>query len=604
MLRKVIFLLFLTGWQFLAAQPDLPAEDPTAAELVSRGKAFLEARQYYDALLAFESAAQRPFNQTTTAAIYLSGLTCFRVADYRKAEKYFEQLLDEYPYTRYYDETRYHVGMIYLRQQNTRKNRVAINSLLDIASNTRDMMLKKDALDRVRHFLFYEASFRFVEETYEYGSEIFRPLFLEALCYHLVEDNRREEALNIYNNFQYQYSDSLNSVFLKQLFGKEEMVRYIDADIIRMAVFMPVFLQDYTRDSLGLIPQKSRLALDFYEGLEMALEETREITGKNIYVRIFDTRRDSFTTREQLRELEELQPDLIIGGIYNTQSRVIAKWAENHRTPQLIPLSPTDDLVRDKSQVFLVHPSASRHGEVMATYAWDSLRLNRVAVWTDQRKGTEILAGAFTQTFDTLGGEVIRLEVDSILTDSAKKDIISLVKSLRFQRVDGVYIPIISNQEIAGLILSQISAMNIPVKVMGSPHWWQRYENIDRELKESYELLFSTSFMVDKTVPAYRQFYNAYLQRYQMTPTENNIQGYDLGKYLGEMLSGFDYRNGQSLASYIRNYPTYHGIHIDIDFQEKQSNQFVNIGGFKNNSVIKVNQRPAFVPNDFFQIKE
>ena len=68
------------------------------------------------------------------------------------------------------------------------------------------------------------------------------------------------------------------------------------------------------------------------------------------------------------------------------QSEVLGEWSESHWTPQIVPLSPAQSLVENKSQVFLAHPTAEDHGFAMAEYAWDTLQLNRVAIWTDQRK--------------------------------------------------------------------------------------------------------------------------------------------------------------------------------------------------------------------------
>ncbi|MDX2246841.1 MAG: ABC transporter substrate-binding protein [Bacteroidia bacterium] len=596
-LSLLFFLAFTIPSGF--AQFVEPEEDVTASSLIAQGKSHLESRQYYQALEVFEAAALRPFNQSTTAAIYLSGLTCFRLADFRRAGEYFAAIVETYPESRYLDESSYHIALILLREKNDRKNRAAVEGLLDIADRTYDKNLSGDAIDRVRNFLFYEASQSFVENLFETGPGSHRMIFLEALCYHLIEAGQREEARIKYENYQMRFGES-ESLFLKRLFGEEEVVKFIDPDVIRLAMFMPLFLGDYDLYSLDKLPAKSQLATEFYEGFQTALREAELQGNKKIYLKVFDTRRDTVVTRSQMEELSLLQPDIIIGDVFNNPSKIIGEWAEIHRTPQLIPLSPSDELVEEKTQVFLAHPSAETHGRSLAHFAWDSLRLNRVAVWSDLQKSTEILAQSFSQTFDTLGGEIIRLEVDSFLSNNAEKNIYSLVRSLKFQQVDGVYIPIMGNQEVAGLILSQISALGLSVKIMGSPHWWQKYENIDRELKESSELIFTTSYMEDKQEREYQRFYESYLKEYQMPPSAFSVQGYDLGMYLVALFDQYDYRSGESLAGFIRRFPVYHGLHIDIDFQEKQSNQFVNIAAFREGTVQKVNETDEF----HFQAKD
>ncbi|MEZ4825399.1 MAG: ABC transporter substrate-binding protein [Bacteroidia bacterium] len=604
MSRYVFWLIF-----FFAAIPAAftqagePEEDVVAEALLAQGKSYLESRNYGKALELFETAAVRPFNQSTTASIYLSGIAAFRLADFHRAGEYFATIVESYPQSRYLDESSYHISLILLRERNERKNKAAIEGLLSIASRTDDEDLSRDAVDRVRKFLFYEATPSFASYLFDTGPAAYRMLFLEATCYHLVESGQRDNALQKVNSFT-RTSGEKPSLFLQQLFGKENSVRYIDNDVVRMALFVPLFLGDYDLASMDKIPARSELATQFYEGFNLAIREASGDGKKNIYLRVFDTRRDTLLTQNYLKELESLQPDLIVGDIFNPQSKVIADWAENHRTPQLIPLSPSEELVQGKSQVFLVHPSPETHGKNMASYAWDSLRLNRIAVWTDGQRSTEILAQSFAQAFDTLGGEVIMLEVDSTLTEKAEKNIYSYVRSLKFQEVDGVYIPIMNNQEVAGLILSQISALGLDVRVMGSPHWWQRYENVDRELKESSQLVFSTSYLENRQDSAFIRFYNSYLKEYQMPPGQFSVQGYDLGQYLAFLLDQYDYRSGESLATFIRQFPLYHGIHIDIDFKDKQSNQFVNIAAFRGGTVQKINQGETQIPPDIFQTKE
>ncbi|MEZ4775257.1 MAG: ABC transporter substrate-binding protein [Bacteroidia bacterium] len=599
LLLTFVFCIIRPGF----SQPEEPDEDVIAAALVAQGKNYLESRQYHKAQEVFEAAAIRPFNQSTTAAIYLSGLTNFRLADFRRAGEYFATIVEIYPQSRYLDESSYHIALILLRERSERKSRAAIEGLLAIAARTYDDNLSRDAIDRVRKYLFYESSLPFVESLWETGPKQYRMVFLEALCYHLVERGEREEARVRYENYLLA-SGEPESAFLQRLLGKEEVVKFVDRDVVRLAMFMPLFLGEYDISAIDKIPSRSELATEFYEGFQLALREAEQRWNKKIYLKVFDTRRDTVVTQNYLQELENLQPDLIVGDIFNAQSKVIGDWAERHRTPQLIPLSPSEELVKDKTQVFLAHPSAETHGRNMAYYAWDSLHLNRIAVWTDGQRSTEILAKSFSQTFDTLGGEIITLEVDSALSNDVEKDIYSYVRSLKFQQVDGVYIPIMGNQEVAGLILSQISAMDLQVKIMGSPHWWQRYENVDRELKESSQLIFTTSYMENKKDPEYIQFFESYLKEYLMPPSDFSVQGYDLGMYLIALFEQYDYRSGQALAGYIRQFPVYHGLHIDIDFKENQSNQFVNIAAFRDGMVQKINQPEKFRLSEFFQTKD
>ena len=601
---KLFLTLLMLGFSVAGwTQNDVPRHDPRTADLLVQGKRYLEAEDYLPALKFFETAAARPFSQSTTAAVYLAGLSYFHIGQLQKAENYFEKIIKDYPQSRYVEDALYHSALMFLYDDNQRKQRAGVEYLLSLSHTAKDSIIAIDAGNHIRSFIYYEAELRLLEFLLRTSQPQDELMFLEAMCYRLLEEDQEEDAKTLYQD--YNEVKGISSPFLRQLFG-EGQVRYVEKDIIRLAMFLPLYYaqeEGWEADTVLEVPRRSKLALEFYEGFQLALDGYSEEAKKNVFLKILDTRRDSMTTANNLWILDELQPDMVVGGIYNQQSEVLGKWSETHWTPQIVPLSPAINLVENKTQVFLAHPTAKDHGYAMADYAWDTLQLNRVAVWTDQRKGTESLANAFMTHFDTLGGEVVRLPVDSVLSDSAKDRIYSFVRSLKFQQIDGVYIPILSNQEIAGLILSQISALNVKVKVMGSPHWWQRYNNIDRELKDSYNVTFTTSYMIDKTDSAYQQFFRDYTQKFGFPPSQYNIQGYDLGMYVVQVLDNFDYDSGQTLASYIRNAPPYEGLHQNFDFRNQQSNQFVNIGIYKDGTVIKANRSRKINLEDFYQIK-
>lgn len=574
----------MSGWSLLA-QDAIPA-DPEAAQWLGVGKAYLEAGNYPLALEAFQVAGARPFHQASTAAYYLTALTHFRAGLMEEAYRQFSGFLEAYPSSRYAGEARFHRARLDLRHPRPGPQRRGAEELLALYDTTRQAGLVADLEEVLQQYLFFIASEREVEGLWENAPARADRLFMEAWAYRRLREGRKAEAEAAYS--RYLARGGSDSPFLVRLFALDQTVKYVEPGLSRVALVLPLFLGADQVDSSQLGPQQ-RPALEFYEGFMLAVETQAPLTGKRIFVEVLDTRRDSVRLAQQLERLDDLQPDLVVGEIYNDRSAQLAEWAERSGTPQLVPLSPAASLADGRSYVFVAHPSAEGHGQAMATFARDSLHLRRVAVWTDQRRGTEMLAEAFTTTFDTLGGEVLRLAVDSLYRDSTRLQIYQLVRSLRAQQVDGVYIPILDNQEVAGLILSQMRVMGIEAAVMGGPHWWHRYDNIDRDLKNSYQLLFSTGYMTGRLDPEMANFEQQYLRQYYLPPSNYAVQGYDVGMYVLQVLDNYDHREGLSLASFLRMYPPFRGIHINFDFGEGQVNRFVNIGAYRDGEVVKVN---------------
>ena len=592
---RILFLsLFFSIFSLAVAQDSLslvPPEDPLSAELVYQGKRYLQQNRYLLALEAFDTVTDRPFSQSTTAAWYFSGLTLFEIGAYRQAVQRFDVLMHEHPRSRYSPEANYHRALILLSDSMEYRQSEGLDSLQMLAESALNPSLAKTAKDKLRQFAFYQASEEQLFHHLKKDNSDFRIVWVEAIVYRRYEQGGVREAREMYRRWKSR--GGLASAFLDRLLDPRQENRYKNRSAIKLALFLPLNLDQIQEsipgDTLTVpsIPPASKLALEFYEGFDMAIREFGIESERSLKVKVFDSRRDSQTVREQLYELDFMYPDLLVGDIYNKQSSVLSEWAEHTGTPQIVPLSPSPDLIKGKEFVFLATPQIQQHGTAMAIHAHDSLRLNKVAVWTDGRSTTELIANAFIERFSSLGGEAIRIKVNPDY-DSAKSEIPSLIRSLRFQQVEGMYIPILGQQEICGLIINHLAAEEIEMKIMGGPHWWKRYANIDRSLKELYQVDFTTSYFPDKSSEPYKAFWENYLQEYEMPPSEYAIQGYSLGTYLLHIVNYFR-PDDMSLAEYIRNHPPFQALHLDYDFDHGQSNQFINIAGYRDGQLIKLN---------------
>lgn len=578
--------------------------DPIAQDLIAQGKRFLRAGNYRLAWDAFESAVDRPFHQGTTAAVYLAGIAAFQGEQDRVALERFEEIIKDYPLSRYVEDAVYHRALLYLKANSNDIRQTGLLELLELESSARDQQLRDDALNAVRAFTFDGIALRDLEQMYEEAQLGQKELFLIPLVYQLVDLDRKEDAESYYGDYLWMGGNDIP--YLERVLADNVVTTAVaERSVLKMAMVLPIHYQEmnaYQIDSLNAIPGKTKVALEFYEGFEAALKEYEDEGNRKILFRVLDSQRDSFAMEGVLTNLDGFRPDLIVGDVYNQQSKQLSAWAEMMRVPQIIPLSPTYELVRDKNQTFLAHPAVEEHGVRMALFARDSLGLEKIAIWSDQRFATELLAKSFRNTFLSLGGEVVDFVVDSTFDREAVKGIEKLIREMGPTNVDGVYIPILSNEETCGLIFSLMDKMysSRKLKVMGSPHWWLRYNNIDRELKDRYGVYFSSSYLVDPANEDYQNFYQYYLRRFEYPPSQYAVQGYDLGRYLLAILDQYEFRSGEALAEYLRQYPVFNGIHTNFQFSGGQSNQFVNIGQFQVEGIIKVNDAPRLELEDLF----
>lgn len=554
-----------------------------ANELVSLGKTFLERQDFSQAARAFESAIQLEFNQATTAAIFLSGQAYYFLGDNYMASQRFDQIILNYSGSRYIDDAIYHKALCLLRDFNVEKQRLGLDDLFFLISRSPRFDIVNDAREALKEHLFYKLPNYVVEDYYAKAPYSFRPLFIEAICYRRVQEGNEADARRIYNN--YVLNGGRESYFLLGLFNEREVFHYYEPNVTKLALFMPLYLNN-AQSTTEEIPNQSKIALDFYEGFQKAVSDFEPYSRKKLFLKVYDTQRDSQRIANQLNELDAFYPDMIIGEVYNKQSLQLSDWCERRGIPQMVPFSPTVPM-RDKNYLFLHHSSVETHAHRMAEYARYKLRLNRVAVWTDGRRVTDQLIRTFSSAFDTLGGEVVLVPIDSQFTN-AKKQILDYVRNLKDQQIDGFYVPI-SNEESCGLIISEMQYVGIPARVMGGPAWGA-YSAIDKELLSRYQVVYTTSYIPKSDSLQYQSFYNEYLRIYQAPPSQYAIQGYDMGMYLLQLLNRYDYKSGQSLADYIRQYGIHRGIHQDVYFSNHHDNQLLHIMQYVPGGKTKVNR--------------
>ncbi|MEL6593367.1 MAG: ABC transporter substrate-binding protein [Bacteroidota bacterium] len=564
------------------------ARDVQAETYISQGKQALKAERYTEALDAFEMARQREFSQSTTAAIYLSGLAAYYLEYNEIAQLRFELLIDDYKNSRYLDDANYHLGLLLQRSNHPPARLRGLFALLDLSQETKNPQIKSMAIDALRQQLFFDAEESDVQAFYRRVEPEEALMVLEALAYRKVVNQVPEVGRKLYTDYLEDGGDS--SAWLNQFFPAEkeaEPKTWFEPDIIRIAVFLPLHLNNPSIAYLDEIPTRSVRALEFYEGLRLAAENFNRNNRKQLYLKVFDTQRDTNLIKIQLRELESLRPQLILGEIYNQSTELISNWAESNETVQVIPFSASSSLTQDKVFTFLANPAAETHGVKLAEYARSELGLEKVSVFTDNGFGAQQLMAGFCQTFVDLGGMVDTLRFDRDF-EEAKEEIPRLVNKVRG---DGVYIPVTGNEEAASLIVNLLKRDGKNnITLMGSPHFYSRYDALDRDIKEDFQLIFTSSYLPDKISDQYQDFVYFYRTRFNLPPSEEVLQGYDLGTYLYDRMNQYDPSLPVGLDSYLRISPPKQTMHVNFDFDREQSNQFVNIGQFSEEGITILNQ--------------
>lgn len=559
------------------------AVDQKSEEFLEQGKKLLRGESYPEAMDAFEQAIGTEYHRSQTSAVFLSGLSAYYAEFYDVAKKRFSRLKSEFPKSKYIEEANYHIALIQLKDSRSYENQRGLLGMMELSKKAKSGKIRSDALNQFRHSLFRDVTLNKLQLIESKIAPEYKAYWLEAVMYKLLADDKQDEAKAVYE--KYATAGGKSTDYIKKMLGDQEgekKSKVFEPEIKRIALALPMHFGEANNFGLN-VPAKVTIALEFYQGFEMAVRKYNETNPQKIFLELLDTERDTASARALNARLDKLAPGVLIGAIYNNQSKILSEWAESRSIPMIVPISPAEDLVQDKQYTFLGHPSLRIQGVKMADYAFNELGLTHVYVFRDGGAATMALSNGFTQTFTDLGGKVDSMTFSSNY-DAAIKQIPKLVGEVEDDSA-GVYIPVMSNEEAAGLVVNVLKQKNKNLPIMGSPHFKSRYNAIPRDIKESYQLYFTTSHLSSKDEMDYRGMEQEYLKEFAYPPSDWTVQGYDLANYVLDQLGKFDPEQGYTFDTFLRVGGRFKTLHIDYHFNSTQVNQAVNIGQYVENGL-------------------
>lgn len=579
----LIFLLF-AGTQGLFAQKKAEVPyDEKAENLVALGKKYLNAGSYLDASLTFPMAVQRPFNQKTTVAIYLAGLSFYHLDEAERSLEYFNRLLKDYPASRYREDALYHKGLLGMQNERPSKRDDALYNLLSLHKDTQDGELKSEIESSVKHFLANVWELEALQRNFRLADEIHRPFFVEAECIRYEKNEDGYAALTRINEFE-EAGGKLTR-YLSELKAKYEGGEIRNLNRINIAVFMSFNLQ--LLDTARNVPSRSRRALHFLEGMQIAFDSLGKDLGKQVNVRVFDTRGNKERVAAQVDSLDQFRPDIIIGGVRTDVNFLIGQYAERSQAVQIIPRNILDTLIYNRRNVFLAHPSVVTQGKEMARFLVEGEFKKKFLVINDQTYYSDRLSRGFVnqiKEMKDLGVTVVEKRIPWQY-ELNKESLPSFIRGLKNAGYDALYVPVAS-EETAGLIISELSYHNVKTEIAGSPDW-SRFNIIDPDIKTRFNLKYTTNFYQRNDSTGYADFARTCQYRFGFQPEDYACFGYDIGGFIIQTLKNANAL--QSLADNFRESSPYLGLHEDISFVGTQGNQRVNIVKFENGKITKVN---------------
>ena len=275
----------------------------------------------------------------------------------------------------------------------------------------------------------------------------------------------------------------------------------------------------------SLTGSEATFGISTRNAIELALREVNAaggVKGKKIEIRVYDNQsKPEEAAQAANRLINQDQVLLILGEVASSNSMAMAEKAQPARVPMISNASTNPKVTEIGDYIFRVCFIDPFQGYVMAKFAHDNLKLNKVAVLRDLGSAySQGLADVFERKYTEMGGKIVARETYT----KGSTDFRSQLTAIKRAQPDGIYIPGYYND--IGLIARQARELGITSKLMGGDGWDsdKLFELGGAAVEGSY---FSNHYSPDDPNPRIQRFIADYKAAFGSVPDALAALGYD-----------------------------------------------------------------------------
>ena len=273
---------------------------------------------------------------------------------------------------------------------------------------------------------------------------------------------------------------------------------------------------------------------DTDKALRLLVKEVNQaggVHGKQIKVVTLDTRGDSAEAANAVSRLIDVEKaQAIIGEVASSLSLAGGRVAQRRKIPMISPSSTNPKVTEVGDYIFRVCFLDPFQGKVMAMFARNNLKLEKVAILRDVKNDYSIgLADAFKAAFTAAGGTIAAEQSYS----QGDTDFSAQVTAIKGTPAQAIFVP--GYYAEVGAIARTAARLGVKVPLLGGDGWdAPDLMKIGGDaLNGSY---FSNHFAPDVASPKAQKFVTDFKTEYGQEPTGLGALGYDAGGVLVEAL--------------------------------------------------------------------
>jgi ABC-type branched-subunit amino acid transport system substrate-binding protein len=565
-MKKYFFATFLS---FISI--GLLAQSKKLQEQYQKGKDFITAKQYNEAVLAFDGLLKpQKGNVYVEYAHYYTALSLFQLKKLKEAEKILEKLSEKYPQWDKMQEALYLQANIAFERK---EDNIAISYAEKIKAP-----LARDAQDMKAFYLGKRdlPTLKNLQIVYPKDKVV-----AQILVDKLAAEGSKIQDLELMEELIEKYNlEKPQKVRLQRV---EKNVRKRKNDTLNVAVLLPINFKDY-KD-----PKKrttaTNLAIDFYQGMRIAKRQL-DTTKVLVNLLVYDIYQNPDTLELMYKQNEFAKIDLFVGPFYDEDFAKALEIAEKKDIPIINPFLTNPKFLESKNAFFL-QPSIETQGKQAAVFAQKTFGKN-VIVFHSELPDDLKLMHAHRAEVERLGGKILTQHKLSVTTIPQVEQILA---NPEYKEVSYIFVASPS-QAAAEKIMEQMKEKlpNVPILTTLA---WRKFAEIKPADLEKQQVHFIdpdyTRLGGDRD--KFRVEYNLKVRHVEMysnmvAPPLATHKGYDLTlsfiKTLYQARDNF-YKRVPNNEDFARTYRGY------IFTEKERDNQYIPILKYQDKKLILVN---------------
>lgn len=545
----VLNTLVLLGWLLplsLLAQTrqELKTRFENARTLVDLGKFPLALEE----LMPLTEAS--PQNTYAADASYLYAYAALQAGERHEAALMLQQLLAQHPSWAYYQDALFLMANV-LFELKEYEQALQAGSQVNVSRLKEDVRaLKHTYLSQITDKARYQRLLqKFAEE------QVLAQVYADKLLAGWYTDQDRPTLERIVSLLKLDRNTYLNQVPT----GRKKQYN--------VAVMLPFQLQQTSPEVL----RRNQFITDLYAGIQMAQDS---LAKSNIQINLFayDTGADSTQIKELLELPEITTMDLIIGPVYKSSSRVVARYAAEHQIMNVNPLSQDKSLTQDNPYLLLFESSIVTQAQQAAAYAYENFTPKTSVILFTATRDDTVYARHYLQHYTQLGGQVKLFQKVETLDADVRR---MLTDTTTLQEIGHLAI-FSSSPSLAINTLSLLGSQSSKLPVL-APADWLYIQQISLAQLDNNEIYFLYPKYVDAPSPAIRKFRKSYLARYNLPPSVYAYGGFEMLFYFGNLLHqyGPHFNRHLARAGFSRG-----AVFQGMNYTSRQATQYENDNQF------------------------